>query len=290
VKVTIIGSSGFIGRRLSVALRSRGDTVVGVSFREPTTAWRECDGADAVVNLAGENIAQRWTQASKEQIRSSRVDAPRQLIDMFGALKAPPRAYISASAVGYYGTSETQTFTEASPPGNDFLAEVCRAWEEQAQKAASHGCRVAIVRCGLVLATDGGVLARVLPIFRLGAGGIVGSGNQWYSWIHIDDVIGIYTMAIDGAAGVFNATAPNPVRNRDFTRALAGALHRPAFVRVPDAALEKVLGEGALLATQGQCVIPEHTLAQGYGFAYTQVERACSALVQKKPKEQPAKR
>ena len=284
MKVTIIGSSGFIGRHLSAALRARGDSVVGVSFREPTTAWRECGGADAVVNLAGENIAQRWTHTAKEQIRSSRVDAPRGLIEMLGALETPPRAYISASAVGYYGPSETQTFTEASPPGNDFLAEVCRAWEEEAQKAAVHGCRVAIVRCGVVLATDGGVLARTLPIFRLGAGGIVGSGNQWYSWIHIDDVVGIYKMAIDGAAGVFNATAPNPVRNRDFTRALAGALHRPAFVRVPDAALEKMLGEGAVIATQGQCVLPERTLAQGYGFAYTQVERALGALVQKKAK------
>jgi uncharacterized protein (TIGR01777 family) len=284
VKITIIGSSGFIGRHLSAALRARGDTVVGVSFREPTTAWRECDGADAVINLAGENIAQRWTPAVKEQIRLSRVEQPRQLIEMLGALQTPPRAYISASAVGYYGTSETQTFTEASPPGNDFLAGVCRAWEDEAQKAAAHGCRVAIVRCGLVLATDGGVLARTLPIFRLGAGGIVASGNQWHSWIHIDDVIGIYTMAVDGAAGIFNATAPNPVRNRDFTRALAGALHRPAFVRVPDAALERMLGEGAVIATQGQCVIPERTLAEGYHFSYTQVERACGALVQKKPK------
>jgi uncharacterized protein (TIGR01777 family) len=282
VKITIIGSSGFIGRHLSAALRARGDAVVGVSFREPTTAWRECDGVDAVVNLAGENVAQRWTHAVKEQIRSSRVDAPRQLIDMFSALQTPPRAYISASAVGYYGSSETRTFTESSPPGSDFLAEVCRAWEDEAQKAAAHGCRVAIVRCGLILATDGGVLARTLPVFRLGAGGIVGSGNQWHSWIHIDDVIGIYKMAIDGASGIFNATAPNPVRNRDFTRALAGALHRPAFVRVPDIALEQLLGEGSVIATQGQCVIPERTLAQGYSFAFTQVGRACGALVQKK--------
>jgi uncharacterized protein (TIGR01777 family) len=282
VRVVVIGSSGFIGRHLAAALRARGDTVVAVSLRDLTPAWRESDGADAVVNLAGENIAQRWTHAVKEQIRSSRVDEPRRLIEMFGTLKTPPRAYISASAVGYYGTSETQTFTETSPPGSGFLAEVCVAWEAEAQKAAAFGCRVALIRCGLVLAEDGGILARTLPSFKLGVGGVVGSGNQWHSWIHIDDVVGIYLLAIDGAQGVLNATAPNPVRNRDFTRALAAALHRPAFVRVPPFALEAALGEGAVLATEGQCVVPERTIGQGYHFAFTQIERACGAIVKKK--------
>ncbi|HTV72928.1 MAG TPA: DUF1731 domain-containing protein, partial [Candidatus Acidoferrales bacterium] len=173
---------------------------------------------------------------------------------------------------------------EASPPGNDSLAEVCVAWEAEAQKAAAYGSRVAIVRCGLILATDGGILARTLPAFKVGAGGIVAGGNQWHSWIHIDDVVGIYLLAIDSAAGVMNATAPNPVRNRDFTRALASALHRPALVPVPKMALEAILGEGAVIATEGQCVIPERTIAQGYHFAYTQIERACAALVTKKPR------
>lgn len=279
MKVTIVGASGFIGRHLSAALQQRGDRVAAVSFRDMETAKRESDGADVVVNLAGENVAARWTNATKEKIRFSRVDLPRELIESFATLKKPPKAYVSASAIGYYGTSDTLTFTETSPPGDDFLARVCVDWEAEAQKAALYRCRVAIIRTGLVLGKDGGVMARVLPLFKLGLGGSLGSGGQWFSWIHIDDAVGIYLRAIDSLGGVLNATAPNPVRNCDFTDALAAAMGRPAFVAVPQFAIQSVLGEAAMILTQGQCVIPERTMSLGYEFKYTLINRACNALL-----------
>jgi len=279
VKITLIGASGFIGGRLNAALQKRGDTVAAVSLRDMSTVKRECEGADAVVNVAGESVAVRWTPTVKERIRSSRVDLPREVIASFATMRKPPKAYISGSAVGYYGVDESKTFTEKSPPGKDFLAEVCVAWEAEANKAAEHDCRVAIVRTGLALARDGGALTRLLPIFKLGAGGVIASGNQWCSWIHIDDLIGIYVTAIHDGSGIYNATAPNPVRNRAFTRALASVLSRPALIPVPSFVLERMLGEGAMLLTKGQCVIPERTMALGYSFRHTQIDRALAAIL-----------
>ena len=279
MRIAVIGASGFIGRHLVRGLEGRGDEAVPLSLRDPEAAGRACDGADAVVNLAGEPVAQRWTDKVKERIRSSRVDDPRKLIAVFATLDAPPRAYISASAIGYYGTSETATFTEASSPGNDFLAEACIAWEAEAAKAAQGGRRVAIVRTGLVLGADGGALARLLPIFKLGGGGHVASGNQWYSWIHIDDTVGIYLAAIDGVSGVLNATAPHPVRNRDFTSALARAVKRPAFFPIPEFTMNLAFGEGAVVVTKGQRVLPERTSAQGYTFRYPGIDAAFADIV-----------
>jgi uncharacterized protein (TIGR01777 family) len=279
VKITLIGASGFIGRHLNEALQKRGDTIAAVSLRDMNTVKRECEGADAVVNVAGESVAQKWTSAAKERIRSSREALPREVIASFAAMRNPPKAYISASAVGYYGVDETKTFTEKSPPGKDFLAEVCVAWEAEANKAAEYDCRVAIVRTGLALAGDDGALTRLLPIFRLGAGGVIASGNQWCSWIHIEDLIGIYVMAIHGGSGIYNATAPNPVRNRAFTRALASVLRRPAMIPVPTFVLERILGEGAMLLTKGQCAIPERTMASGYAFRHTQIDRALASIL-----------
>jgi uncharacterized protein len=279
VKITLIGASGFIGQHLNNALQKRGDRVAAVSLRDMSTVKRECEGADAVVNVAGENVGVRWTPEAKERIRSSRVDLPRELIASFATMRNPPKAYISASAVGYYGVDESKTFTEKNPPGKDFLAQVCVAWEAEANKAAKHDCRVAIVRTGLALGRDGGVLARLLPIFKLGAGGVVASGDQWCSWIHIQDLVGIYVMAIERGEGAYNATAPNPVRNRAFTRALASVLRRPALLPVPSFAAESMLGEGAMLLTKGQCVIPERTMASGYEFRHTQIDRALAAIL-----------
>ena len=279
MKITILGASGFIGRHLAAALTARGDDVVTASLRDPAAAARASAGADVVVNLAGEPVAQRWSAAVKEKIRTSRVDAPRAYLAEVAKLDAKPRAYVSASAIGYYGTSETATFDETSAPGSDFLAQVCVAWEAEADRAADLGMRVAKVRTGLVLGTDGGALPKLLPIFKLGGGGIVASGKQWYSWIHIDDQVGIYLHAIDGADGVLDATAPTPVRNADFTSTLARALHRPAFFPAPAFAIELVLGEGAVVVTQGQCVLPTRTTATGYRFKYPTLDRALAALL-----------
>ncbi len=279
MKITVLGASGFVGRYLCTALRARGDVVTTASLRDAAAAAAASAGADVVVNLAGEPVAQRWTPKVKDGIRSSRVDAPRAFLAELAKHATKPRAYVSASAIGYYGTSETATFDESSLPGSDFLAEVCVAWEAEADRAADLGMRVAKVRTGLVLGTDGGALAKLLPIFKLGAGGIVASGQQWYSWIHIDDQVGVYLHAIDGTGGVLDATAPNPVRNADFTSALAKAVKRPAFFPAPKFAIGLILGEGALVVTDGQCVLPARTQATGYQFKYQTIDAAFAALL-----------
>jgi uncharacterized protein (TIGR01777 family) len=278
VKVTVLGASGFVGRALVSALSARGDDVRSVSLRDPARAAEAADGCDVVVNLAGAAVAERWTDERKRAIASSRVDLPHAFLAALERVEQRPKAYVSASAIGYYGQSRTATFTETSPPGDDFLARVCVAWEAEAARAAALGMRVAIVRTGVVLGRDGGALAKLLPLFRLGLGGPVASGNQWTSWIHLDDHIGIYCLAIDGYAGTLNATAPEPVTNRDFTRALAAAVHRPALFPVPAFALKLVFGEGASILTEGQRVLPEATLAAGYAFRYPEIGAACASL------------
>jgi uncharacterized protein (TIGR01777 family) len=277
MRVTVVGASGFIGRHVCAALRARGDEVVEASLRDVDAAGQACEGSDAIVQLAGAPVTTRWTAQAKDEIRSSRVDATRALVDRLAQLRARPKVYVSASAVGYYGASETATFTESSLPGNDFLAEVCVAWEREALRAEELGMRVARIRTGIVLGADGGALARLLPIFKLGLGGVIASGRQWNSWIHIDDVVGIYLLAIDRAEGVLNATAPEPVRNVDFTWALASAVYRPAFLPVPAFALRAIFGEGASILTTGQRILPERTLSLGYEFHYPRIGPALTS-------------
>jgi uncharacterized protein (TIGR01777 family) len=282
MQITLIGASGFIGQPLSAALRARGDDVRTASLRDPAAAAQACRGSHVVVNLAGEPVAQRWTPSAKAKIRASRVDAAHALFEALAKLDKPPRAYVSSSAIGYYGTSDTATFDETNGPGNDFLAEVCVAWEAAADRFAALSMRVTKVRTGLVLGPGGGALGQLLPIFRLGAGGVVASGKQWYSWIHLADEIGIYLHAIDGAEGTdgaLDATAPNPVRNAEFTRALGAALHRWAIVPTPAFAVSLLLGEGALVVTRGQRVLPSRTLASGYRFRYETIDAALAAIV-----------
>ena len=279
MRITVLGASGFIGRRLCAALRERGDEVVEVSLRDPAAAAAQSLASQAIVNLSGEPIAQRWSEGVKERIRSSRSDLPRLFLEELARASAKPEIYVSASAVGYYGTSEDVTFTEQSPPGDDFLARVCVEWESVARSAASLGARVAIVRNGLVLAADGGALAKILPPFRAGAGGRVASGKQWYSWVHVDDAIRIYLHALENTDGVVNAVAPNPVRNAEFTKELAAAVHRPALLPAPMFAIKAMLGEGAYVVTEGQRVLPERTLAEGYRFQYPALSDALAQIV-----------
>jgi uncharacterized protein (TIGR01777 family) len=279
MRVTIFGASGFIGRHLSAALRSRGDEVITASLRDPAAAAAACAGSTAVVNLAGAPVSDRWTGARKREIERSRVDLPRAFIDALERIDDRPGQYVSASAIGYYGTSASATFTESSPPGQGFLAQVCVGWEAEAQRARALGLRVAVVRTGLVLGADGGALAKLLPLFKLGLGGVVASGQQWYSWIHIADIVGVYLRALGGFDGALNATAPNPVRNRAFTAALAAAVHRPAFLPAPAFAIELMLGEAATIVTEGQRVLPEATLASGFAFKYPEIGPALEAIV-----------
>jgi len=278
MQITVLGASGFIGRALAAALQARGDVVRTASLRDPARAADASDGSDVVVNLAGAPVSERWTDALKSEIYRSRVDLPHAYLTALERVDRKPAAYVSASGIGYYGISRTATFTETSPPGDDFLARVCAAWEAEAHRARDLGLRVAIVRTGLVLGRDGGALAKLMPLFRIGLGGVVASGDQWYSWIHLDDQVGIYLRAIDGLDGTFNATAPTPVTNREFTRAMATALHRPALFPAPEFALKLVLGEGAYIVAEGQRVLPQATLAAGYHFRYPTIDGALAAI------------
>ncbi len=279
MRVGVLGGSGFIGRHLVAGLQARGDEVIEASLRDPAAAAQSVVGCDAIVNLAGEPVAQRWSGEAKKRIEESRTTAVAAFLERLAKLERKLKRYISASAIGYYGTSETVTFTEESQPGNDFLAHVCVGWEREALRFADLGMDVTRIRTGLALGKDGGALEKILPPFRMGAGGRVGSGKQWYSWVHIDDVVGVYLMALGGVGGILNATAPNPVTNKDFTKALAAALHRPAFLPVPGAAIAAMLGEGAYVVTEGQRVLPERTKMAGYRFKFTEIGEALAHLV-----------
>ena len=290
MKFAISGGSGFVGRALTERLARRGDVVVltrdpsrvragrGVAWNPPDAgAWRdEAASADVVINLAGENIAQRWTAKRRQRIVASRLGATRALVDAMQSRPDARRTFVSASAVGAYGLRGDETLTEESSRGEGFLADVVRQWEEAA-RAAEAVARVVIPRIGVVLDPHGGALKKMLPPFKLGLGGPIGGATQWMSWIDREDVINLIEWAIDNreARGVYNATAPNPVRNRDFTRALGRALHRPAFMPIPAFALRLVFGEMAnetLLG--GQRVVPARAVREGFTFRYPAIEQA----------------
>lgn len=279
MRVAVLGASGFIGKQLTASLNARGDVVDTLSLRDPAAAADAAAACDAVVNLSGESIAQRWSSKAKQRIEHSRTELPRRFLDRLGSLDRRPGIYVSASAVGYYGTSETATFDESSPPGNDFLARVCTGWEAQASHARDLGMRVAIVRCGVALDPSGGVLGKMLPPFRTGLGGVAGTGRQWISWIHIDDVVRVYELAIDRADGVVDATAPNPVTNAALTRALGATIGRPTITPVPKIALRAILGEGAVMVLEGQRVLPKRLLKEyGFEFRFTEIDAALRNL------------
>jgi uncharacterized protein (TIGR01777 family) len=248
--------------------------------RAPATALA---GRDAVVHLAGENIAQRWSAPVKQAIRESRVTGTRNLVHGLGALATDerPRVLVSGSAIGYYGAHGDEPIDEDALPGGDFLAQTCLAWEVEAEAAEQHGLRVARVRTGVVLDRDGGALAKMLPPFKLGVGGPVAGGRQYISWIHPQDMVGIVLAAIEGEQwqGPINATAPEPQRNRDFSKALGRALHRPSLLPVPKAALGLLYGEMAEIVTTGARVLPAKALVLGYEFRYPELDSALSAAL-----------
>lgn len=298
--VLVTGATGFIGRALVKALRARGDEVRAL-VRNPAAAraqlgtdafpWDDgkpvpadaIEGVDAVVHLAGEGIAdKRWTAARKKRLRDSRIDGTRHVVEAIAAASPRPKVLVSGSAIGFYGDVPEGDVTEGVSAGKDFLAEVCQAWEAEARKAESLGVRVVLLRTGIVLGAGGGALAKMLLPFKLGAGGPMGSGRQWMSWIHLDDEVGLVLHALDtaGVSGPVNATAPAPARNRDFARALGRALHRPAFAPAPGFALKLLLGEmaGVVLLT-GQRVLPAKAEASGYAFRHPTLEGALKAAV-----------
>jgi hypothetical protein len=267
MNVAITGASGFIGRAVADYFRSSGHIVRAVSLRGGLESGALA-GVNAVVHLAGEPVAQRWTEAARDKIMRSRVEGTRALV---AAMRGhPPQVLISASAVGYYGSCGDEILTESAPPADDFLGRVAVAWEEEAQAAEPLGVRVARLRIGVVLGPNGGALARMLPPFRLGVGGRLGSGNQWMSWIHIHDLVALiaFLMKESTVRGVFNATTPFPVTNREFTRALSEAVHRPAIFPVPAFALKWIFGEMSEVLLASQRAVPD--AAQRAGFIFQQ--------------------
>src|SRR5579871_89732 len=267
MNVGITGASGFVGRRLMERLGKQGHTSKVISLR---TAPKPEDiaGCDAVVHLAGEPVAQRWTAAARRRIRESREEGTRKLV---AAMRGhPPNVLVSASAVGYYGSRGDEILTEQSPAASDFLGQVAEAWEREALEAEKLGARVVRLRIGVVLGAGGGALAKMLTPFRLGVGGRLGNGRQWMSWIHIDDLCDLILFVLRESTlrGVLNATSPHPATNAEFTQALAHAIHRPAVLPVPAFALKLVMGEMAEVLLGSQRAIPQGALRAGFEFRY----------------------
>jgi hypothetical protein len=297
MNILITGGTGFIGSALQEELLNDGHNVV-ITTRRRDSVWFEDRGVlkwappalipsdiissiNAVINLAGEPIADgRWTEEKKERIRSSRIDTTRAVVQSIRNVKKPPRTLISASAVGYYGPHGDEVITEEIPPGSDFLADVCKAWEAEAMKAEDAGIRVVIVRIGLVLDKGGGLLSRMDKPFRFFMGGHIGTGKQWFSWIHRADLIGImrYILEHEGVKGPVNATAPEPVTNDEFSRTLGKVLGRPSWVHAPAFAIRLALGEFGEMILTGQRVLPEKIMKAGYEFKYSRLEDALRAI------------
>ncbi len=292
----VTGGTGFIGKHLIGKLDA--PVVVGrdekrlrkISGISDACQWKPgtrldpsvFKGIDTIFHLAGESVYKgRWNEAKKARIMKSRVDGTRLLVESLADLDTPPATLICASAIGYYGDRGDKLLSEQEPPGEDFLSQVCIAWEKEATQAESHGIRVVHIRTGVVLGRDGGALPQMLTPFRFGAGGRLGPGGQYMSWIHIDDLIDIMLYAAENKSvrGPVNAVAPNPVTNSEFTRTLAGALHRPAFFHVPGCVLKLAMGEFAEALLGSQRVVPEKITAAGYSFTYPLLANALNDLL-----------
>ncbi len=296
MQTLITGGTGFIGQHLAGYLNK--PIIVGRSLDkirdlmpgheahqwDPNRSLEPSllDGVEGVFHLAGESIFKgRWNRARKERIRKSRTQSTRHLVDAIGQAAVRPQVLVCSSAVGIYGDRGAEPLTEASRPGDDFLARVCRDWEKEAMRAQEFGVRVVLIRTAVVLGRNGGALAQMLPPFKLGLGGRLGNGNQYMPWIHIDDLCRIMLKAMEDEhlAGPVNAVAPNPVTNRVFTRALARALHRPALFPMPAFLLKIVFGEFATVLLSSQRVQPEVLEKRGFSFHYPDIDSALSNLI-----------
>ncbi len=308
MRIAVTGATGFLGRALCLKLQEHGHTVLAFSrnaekaqallgeevtcytWETPEkTDWQKALAeTDAVIHLAGESVAgERWTPAFKQRLTTSRVETTRRLVNVLCAANPRPKTLISASAVGYYGDRGDEILTEDSEPGTDFLGQMCQQWEAETQRAAECGLREVRLRIGIVLG-DGGSLEKMLyplplPIspWKLGLGGPLGSGKQWLPWVHVQDIVGMVLWALENPAvsGAVNATAPNPVTNAEFSRALGRVLHRPAVLPVPAFALRAMLGEFAQVVLGGQRVMPTIAEQHNYTFQYNDVEQALHSLL-----------
>lgn len=285
MKVAVSGSSGLLGRALCQRLKEAGHEVVRIvrsqSGSDGTIAWnpqkgsletQKLEGLDAVVHLAGENIAsKRWTNEQKKKIRDSRVEGTTLLATALSKLSQPPKVLVSSSAIGFYGDRGDESLTESSPPGKGFLADVCQAWEAATEPASAGGIRVVNLRTGVALSTEGGALNKMLPIFQLGGGGDIGSGKQYMSWISLDDEIAVILFALTNSAlsGPVNAVSPHAVTNHQFTQVLGQVMHRPTVLPLPAFAAKIIMGEMAdELLLSSQRVVPEKLLKNDFSFSY----------------------
>ena len=298
MKVAITGASGLIGDALRKSFEANGVEVLAVSRRKnlpalQTITWdietdrfdaSALEGVDAVVHLAGEPVAQRWSNTTKKTIRQSRVQGTKLLVEGLKSLSKRPKVIVSASAVGFYGDRGDQELDELSAPGTGFLPNMCQEWERETMKALGLGIRAVVVRTGIALSTRGGALAKMLLPFRLGLGGPVGGGRQWMPWIHIDDVVAAYRYVISNQdiVGAVNATAPNPVTNGDFSRALGRALSRPAVLPAPGFALKLLFGQMAEIVLEGQRVVPKKLQESGFEFRHRNIEEALRNVLSNK--------
>jgi uncharacterized protein (TIGR01777 family) len=300
MKILMTGATGLIGKNLCQSLIRDGHRIVALSrshahstdstgiqfFRwEPETelppleAWRD---VDAVIHLAGESVAAvRWTDEQKRRIRDSRLKGTRNLVAGMQDARTPPEVFVSGSAVGYYGDREGEILTESSKPGSGFLCEVCVEWEAEAARARELGVRVAFVRTGVALSSSGGALEKMLTPFKMGLGGRLGDGQQWFPWIHLEDIAGIFRHALTatGVEGPINGAAPGIVTNEEFTRELAAALRRPVFLPVPKVALRILMGELAEVVLASQRVVPRVALDTGYEFKHPYLKSALESLL-----------
>ena len=297
MNLTISGASGFIGRGLLKVLGGAGHSLHVLSRHAGTnlpngvrlSVWdpekgppprESLETADAVLHLAGEPVAQRWTADAKRRIRESRISGTHHLVEALASLPRRPAALVCASAIGYYGSRGDEILDESAAPGSGFLPEVCLAWERAAQAAEALGMRVTLVRTGLVLDARGGALQRMLPPFRLGLGGRLGSGSHWMSWIHLADLLALFQFALaQPIPGPVNAVAPQPVRNTEFTHELARAVRRPAVFPAPGLALRALFGEMAGVLLESQRVEPRAALAAGFRFRFPELGPALADLL-----------
>ncbi|MFO5473244.1 MAG: TIGR01777 family oxidoreductase [Dolichospermum sp.] len=305
MKIAISGATGFVGSRLVERLYTEGHKII-VLTRNVTSAqkvfpasafpnleiiaytptvsgsWQDTlVGCDGVVNLAGEPIAEeRWTPERKQELLNSRKLSTEKIVAAITKMNPRPTVLVNASAIGYYGTSETATFDENSPPGQDFLSQVCKEWEKEAEKVKDIGVRLVILRLGIVLG-NGGALGKMITPFKLFAGGPIGSGRQWFSWIHLDDIVSLIIQALTQPTmnGVYNATAPHPVRMTELSTTMGQVMNRHSWLPVPAFALEAMLGDGAKVVLEGQQVLPQRTLASGFQYQYPNLQPALTQIL-----------
>jgi len=300
MKILITGGTGFVGTQLTARLikdnhevtilsrsaKRSGEVPRGISYLQgdPTQkgSWQEAiKNHDAVINLAGASIFAKWTEEHKKAIRESRLSTTRNIVEGIPSHPQKPFTFFSTSAVGYYGFCRDEELTEESPHGEDFLARIASEWEGEALKAKEKGARVVITRFGIVMGEKGGALGQMIPLFKKFIGGPIGSGRQWFSWVHIKDLAEafVFLMKHPEISGPVNVCAPNPVRNRDLAKALGKALHRPSFMPAPAFMIKLVLGEFSSVILEGQRVIPKRLLDSGFAFQYPEIDKALQEIV-----------